>query len=151
MYTNLTLKRLVVTALGAGILATGMAYAEPHRSQHGDHPAHHLRMIERFADKLDLNTNQKDKLKNLSDVLEKQRQTMHSETKLQDSLPGLISGNKLDRNKALELAQAHTRAMQEATPLVISAAADFYDSLNPEQQSKVREWMQKRKHKGTRD
>jgi periplasmic protein CpxP/Spy len=147
---SITLKRTLLALLSAGCLATAIASDGHHSSRHGDRMEHQQKMVERFASKLDLNASQKDKLKALSEALSKQRQIMHGDNGLKSEMLGLISGNKMDRNKALELAQSKTRAMQEAAPLVVNASADFYDSLNPEQQAKVREWMEKRKRWGSR-
>jgi Spy/CpxP family protein refolding chaperone len=147
---SITLKRTLLALLSAGCLATAIASDGHHSSRHGDRIEHQQKMMERFAHKLDLNASQKDKLRALSEALSKQRQIMHGDSGLKSEMLGLISGNKMDRSKALELAQSKTRAMQEAAPLVVNASADFYDSLNPEQQTKVREWMEKRKHWGSR-
>jgi periplasmic protein CpxP/Spy len=147
---SITLKRSLLALLSAGCLATAMAADGHHASRHGDRIAHQQKMVERFASKLDLNASQKDKLKALSEALSKQRQIMHGDSGLKSEMLGLINGNKMDRSKALEWAQSKTRAMQEAAPLVVNASADFYDSLNPEQQTKVREWMEKRKRWGSR-
>ncbi len=145
-----TLKRTLAVVLSAGIMTVALAAGGHHAETHTDRTEHQQKMIERFANKLDLNATQKDKLKVLSEVLSKQRQAMRGDGDLRSEMQDLISGTKLDRNKALTLAEAKTKAMQQATPLVINAAADFYDSLNPEQQSKVREWMEKRKRWGSR-
>ena len=39
-----------------------------------------------------------------------------------------------------------TGAISEKAPELIGAFGDFYDSLNPEQQAKVREYLQRRRH-----
>ena len=41
------------------------------------------------------------------------------------------------------MVEAKTRALQDKSPAVISAAGDFFDSLKPEQQQKVRDFMAK--------
>ncbi len=145
-----TLKRALLTLLSAGFLASAFAADGHHTDRHSNRIEHQQKMVERFASKLDLNATQKDKLKALSDALAKQHQIMHGNNGLKSEMLSLISGNKMDRSKALEFAQSKTRAMQEAAPLVVNASADFYDSLNPEQQTKVREWMEKRKRWGSR-
>ena len=145
-----TLKRTLAVVLSAGFLTAAIAAGGYYAETHTDRTEHQQKMVERFADKLDLNATQKDKLKALSEVLSKQRQAMRGDGDLRSEMQDLISGTKLDRSKALSLAEAKTKAMQQATPLVINAAADFYDSLNPEQQSKVRQWMEKHKRWGSR-
>lgn len=145
-----TLKRTLAVVLSAGFLTAAIAAGGYYAETHTDRTEHQQKMVERFADKLDLNATQKDKLKALSEVLSKQHQAMRGDGDLRSEMQDLISGTKLDRSKALSLAEAKTKAMQQATPLVINAAADFYDSLNPEQQSKVRQWMEKHKRWGSR-
>ena len=41
---------------------------------------------------------------------------------------------------------AKTAAVQSKSPELIAAVGDFYDSLRPEQQQKVREFMQRGRH-----
>ena len=41
--------------------------------------------------------------------------------------------------------EAKTAAVRGKSPEVIIAAADFFDSLSPEQQQQVREFMNKRR------
>ena len=63
----------------------------------------------------------------------------------------LVAGATFDRAKAKALVDAKTGAIQARSPEVIAAAADFYDSLKPEQQAKVREFMAARRgwmHRG---
>ena len=36
-----------------------------------------------------------------------------------------------------------TEAVQSRSPQVVAALGDFYDSLNPQQQAKVREYMER--------
>ena len=60
-------------------------------------------------------------------------------------MQAIVAGAKFDRARAQTLLDEKTRAVQANSPEVISALADFYDSLNPDQQQKVREMMQRRK------
>ncbi len=104
------------------------------------------KVVERVSSKLDLNDAQKLKLNALADKLEAQRiafigKTADPRTEMQD----IVAGAKFDRARAQTLLDEKTRAVQANSPEVIGALADFYDSLNPEQQQKVREMMQRRK------
>ena len=60
-------------------------------------------------------------------------------------MQAIVSGDKFDRARAQSLLEEKTRAVQANSPEVITALADFYDSLNAEQQQKVRDLMQRRK------
>ena len=59
-------------------------------------------------------------------------------------LQALVAGDKFDKARAQTLVSEKTAAIQARSPEVIAALADFYDSLNPAQQQKVREFMQQR-------
>ncbi len=107
------------------------------------------RVIEKVGARLDLDDAQKAKLGVLADKLREQRNAIVGETKdPRAELQSLIAGPSFDRNKAAVLVQAKTQAVQVGSPAVIAALADFYDSLKPEQQAKVREFMQRGRHHG---
>jgi Spy/CpxP family protein refolding chaperone len=55
-----------------------------------------------------------------------------------------VAGNKFDRSRAQTLVNDKTDIVRNQSPEVIAAFGDFYDSLRPEQQQKVRDFMQKR-------
>ncbi len=56
----------------------------------------------------------------------------------------LISSDTFDRTKAQTLLDEKTRALQADGPTTITALADFYDSLDPQQQARVREKLEPR-------
>ena len=56
----------------------------------------------------------------------------------------LVVGDKFDRARAQALVSEKTAAVNAKSPEVIAALGDFYDHLNPAQQAKVREFMQRR-------
>ena len=58
----------------------------------------------------------------------------------------LAASEKFDRTRARLLLTEKTTAITSKSPEVIAAIADFYDSLTPVQQTKVRETMQGRRH-----
>jgi Spy/CpxP family protein refolding chaperone len=102
------------------------------------------RFVERAADKLKLDEAQKAKLGVLADKLREQRNALVGDAKdPRAELGSLIAGTTFDRTKAQGLVQAKTQAVQAKSPEVIAALADFYDSLKPEQQAKVRETLQR--------
>ncbi|MBI5721502.1 MAG: Spy/CpxP family protein refolding chaperone [Burkholderiales bacterium] len=102
------------------------------------------RFIARAGEKLELDEAQKAKLGLLADKLREQRNAFVGDTKdPRAELGSLIAGPTFDRNKAQVLVQGKTQAVQTKSPEVIAALADFYDSLKPEQQAKVREYLQR--------
>lgn len=103
------------------------------------------KMIERVSSKLDLNADQKQRLTVLADKLHEQRLALVPAGKEpRADLQALVVGDKFDRTRAQTLVTEKTAAITGKSPEVIAAMADFYDSLNPAQQQKVREFMQKR-------
>jgi protein CpxP len=104
------------------------------------------KVVERITSKLDLNTQQQQKLNVLADKMQAQRTTLIGQTTdPRAELNALVAGEKFDRTRALSLLDEKTRAVQSTGPEVIQALADFYDSLNPTQQAEVREHMGKRR------
>jgi len=103
--------------------------------------------IERISSKLELNAEQKQKLGVLADEMIASRKAFRGEgADPRADFKALVAGEKFDRAKAQSLLDQKTAAVQGSAPKVLTALADFYDSLNPEQQRQVREKLDKRGH-----
>ncbi len=145
------IKRTLIGLFGFSILAGGLA-ACSHRSHGwgGNMSAEQSaefrgKMVDRVSRKLDLTDPQKAKLTALGDALHTQRLAlMPAGKEPRSDMLALVSGTTFDKAGAQALVTAKTTAIQTGSPQVIAALADFYDSLNPEQQGKVREFMQRR-------
>jgi Spy/CpxP family protein refolding chaperone len=148
------IKRTLIGVFGASVLIGGMA-ACSHRGHYGgygwgamteeDAAKMKARMIEKAGSRLDLDDAQKAKLGVLADKLRAQRNALvGSTTDPRADLQSLVAGATFDRAKARSLIEAKTGAITTQSPEVIAAMADFYDSLRPEQQAKVREFMASR-------
>jgi periplasmic protein CpxP/Spy len=147
------LKRIVLATLG-GIFAIGTLGALSGcggRDHHGWHNADPGAMAERQAKmvdyasrKLDLNETQKKNLNNLADKLQQQRAALVAGQDPRSALQGLVAGDKLDKAKAQAFINDKTGAIQAKSPEVVTAAAEFYDSLNPAQQQQVRDLLNRR-------
>ena len=142
------LKRTLVGIFGAGVLFGGLA-ACSHRS-HGWHDGPRseaeqaewrARMVDRAGAKLDLDAAQKAKLAVLADTLAAQRKAMMAGGAPRAEMSALIAGERFDRGRAQAFVDAKTATLREASPAVIAAAADFYDSLGAAQQQKVRDLL----------
>jgi periplasmic protein CpxP/Spy len=108
------------------------------------------RMVDKIGRELDLDTAQKAKLAALADQLREGRNAFVTGTPdPRAALRGLVAGATFDRSKASALVQAQVGALQTQSPALITAMADFYDSLKPEQQARVREFMARRGHHGS--
>ena len=144
------IKRSLIAIFGASVLLGGLAACAGRG--HGwqsmsaeDSARFKTKMIDRVSDKLALDATQKAKLGVLADKLQEQKQALKGETSdPRAEVQALVSGPTFDRARAQALVQAKTSAITSKSPEVIAAAADFFDSLKPEQQQKVRDFMQKR-------
>jgi protein CpxP len=109
------------------------------------------KMVDRVASKLELNDAQKQKLAVLAAKLQEQRAALRGATDPRAEMKALVAGEKFDRTRAQALVTEKATAVQARSPEVIAALGDFYDSLNPTQQARVREFMDKRRgwrHRG---
>ena len=147
------IKRSLFTIFGASIAVGGLTACGHHRHDHAgwqqmsaeDQARFRSKMIDKVASRLDLNADQKARLGVLADKLREQRQAlMGPGTDPRAQLQGLIAGEKFDRARAQTLVTEKTAALNAKSPEAIAALGDFYDSLNPAQQAKVREFMQQR-------
>ncbi len=151
------LKRTLIGIFGATVLFGSIA-ACSHRMHHGhgwqtmnDEDAARMkaRIVDKVGSRLDLDAAQKAKLGVVADKLREQRNALiGTTTDPRAELAALLAGPSFDRAKAQTLIEAKTGAITIKSPEVIAALADFYDSLKPEQQAKVREFMAKRGHRG---
>jgi Spy/CpxP family protein refolding chaperone len=149
------IKRSLITLFGATLLAGGLT-ACGHR-MHGpvsDEKVAEFRvkLIDRAGKELELNDAQKAKLGVLADKLRDQRVAlMGTGTDPRAQVQALVAGAQFDKARAQALVDEKTAALRAKSPEVIAAMADFYDSLNPTQQQKVRDFMQRRRgwwHRG---
>ena len=148
------IKRTLIGLFSASILVGGLT-ACGHRL-HGfganmsaeETAQYRGKMIERVSSKLDLNADQKQRLSVLADKLHEQRTALMGQTKdPRAEVKALVAGDKFDRVRAQALVTEKTTVLQSKSPEVIAALADFYDSLNPAQQQKVRDFLAHRGHR----
>lgn len=107
------------------------------------------RMVARATTELSLDAGQKAKLVTLLDTMQQQRAKVMGPRAgagqpgktPRDEFLGLMSGERFDRARAQALADEKGNAMRTAAPEVITAMGDFFDSLKPEQQAKVRDFL----------
>ncbi len=141
----------------AGVLALGGTLAAcSHRHHHGwqqmseaDALQMKTKLVDRMGSKLQLDAAQKARLGTLADKLREQRNALvGSTTDPRAELQALMAGPTFDRSKATALIEGKVAAINKESPAVVAAMADFYDSLKPEQQAQVREYMNKRGRHG---
>jgi periplasmic protein CpxP/Spy len=147
------LKRTLIGLAGLSVAVGGIAAAGSHRCGHfgggmneADSAQMRGRMVERAAKELSLDAAQKQQLTALADTLHAQRQTLMAGTEPRSALKGLIAGPQFDAARAQALVGEKTEALRTGSPAVIAAAASFFDGLRPEQQQKVREFLDRAGH-----
>ena len=150
-------RRSIVGLIGATVLLGALgacSHQHPYRGgwhAMSDEDAAKLksRFVERAGKRLDLDEAQKAKLGVVADRLREQAEALAGESKsARADIAALISGATFDRAKARALLDAKTAAVQAKGPDVIAAFGDFYDSLKPEQQTKLREALERRGRRG---
>jgi len=144
------IKRTLYGVFGATIVLGGLS-ACGHRHEGGwrmsaeEQAKFRDKMVDRVSGKLDLDAAQKQKLGALADRLREQSAALRGNTAdPRAAVQALVAGDKFDRARAQALVSEKTAAVNGKSPEVIAAAADFYDSLKPEQQAKVRGFMERR-------
>lgn len=146
------IKKTLAGVFGATIVLGGLTACAGHR--HGEMGPEKIaeirgKVVNRVSSKLDLNDAQKLKLNALADTLQAQRAAFKGKTPdPRAEVQAIVAGATFDRARAQALMEEKTRAVQTASPEVIASMADFYDSLNPAQQQKVRDMMDKRGRHG---
>ena len=145
------IKKSLVGIFGVSVLAGGLSACS--HSRHGiganmsadDVTKFRGKMIDRVASKLELNDDQKKRLGTVADTFQAQRAGMFESGKEpRAELKTLIAGAKFDRSRAQTLVTEKATLVQTKSPEMITAVADFYDSLTLVQQQKVRDFMEQR-------
>ena len=147
------IKRTFVAVFGTAILIGGLTACGTHRGgwnnmSEADSAKMRERVLERAGKELQLDDAQKQKLATLADKLRESRVAVMGATDPRADIQALVAGPKFDRANAQALVETKTAAVRARSPELISAAADFFDSLKPEQQQQVREFMNKRRGHG---
>lgn len=142
------IRRALFALFGVTVLVSGLT-ACGHRSHDmgaslsaEEYTQKRDKVVDRAASKLDLNEDQKKRLVVLSDKLREQRLALMGGNKdPRAELKALVAGDKFDQARAQAWLTEKTTTVQAKSPDVIAALADFYNSLNPAQQQKVRDYM----------
>ena len=143
------IKRSLFAVLGATVVLGSLSACGHQRHGWGasaeDQARFKEKMVERAASKLDLSEDQKKKLAVVADKLQAQRQALVGQNaNPRAELEALIAGPKFDTARAQNLITEKTGAITSQSPEVLAAFADFYDNLNPTQQTRLREFLSKR-------
>ena len=142
------LKRTLFGVLGASLVIGSLAacshgmHRDGWNASEADSAKMRERIVDRAADKLKLDEAQKQRLATLAARLHDERVALMGDTtNPRAEMQALVAGPKFDRDHAQAFVDAKTGVLRSKSPEVIAAAADFFDSLRPEQQQQVREFM----------
>ena len=143
------IKRTLIAVLSVGALLGGLsAWARYEYKSHfsqisaEDVARWRAKAIERVGRELQLDETQKQRLGQLIDRVDEQRQALVAGgIDPRATMQQLVAGERFDRERASALLTEKTEAVRGKGPEVINAAADFFDSLRPEQQAKLRAFM----------
>ena len=139
---NTWLKRtLISAATSAALIGSIAAYSHGGPMSAEDMASREARMLEHISKSLDLDAGQQAKLQTLTTQLHTQRDRMTAGGSLHDRFKSLVAGNTFDRAGAQALLDEKVAQLRTSGPAMIGVAGDFYDSLRPDQQQKVRDFM----------
>jgi periplasmic protein CpxP/Spy len=144
------IKRLTLVLLGTLAAATGLAACSHRGFEHAhsgitdnELTTYRERVVGRATRKLDLDATQQAKFAILFDALAAQRTALNRIANTKSAMQSLLVSEKFDRKKAQTLVDDFSGTMNLASPALINATADFYDSLKPEQQAALRRMLGK--------
>ena len=107
---------------------------------------HREHIVERIGARLELNEAQKARLAVLVAKVHEQRIAFAGQQPdARAQLQALVAGDKFDRAGAQALMAKTAAALESRSPEVIAALGDFYDSLDANQQARVRGYLQHRR------
>jgi Spy/CpxP family protein refolding chaperone len=128
------MKRVTKIIIGSVIVAAtagGIAYAKSSCGMHGP---------QQMARHLDLSDEQQKNFEVMIQEFRSTRQEMKQNRKQgRDEMLALLNADKLDQSKAQALVEGKTSAVRNKSPEIITAIANFTDSLSPEQRQQLRE------------
>lgn len=139
------LSKIIIAGTSIIVLGGAVAACSHHRG-----PEQRAEWVmDKMSKTLDLNTDQQAKLKTLSDDMLAMRKDMRpSFGSDREQVLGLLEQPTLNQAKVLDMVHQHTQVINREAPKIVSAMGSFYDSLTPQQQAKVREFV--KDHHGPR-
>lgn len=105
-------------------------------------------MVNRVSSKLDLTAVQKQNLIALKDTIKTQRES-YQKNNSHSELLELLSTPVLDESKVLSMLEERTNIIRQAAPNVVTAIANFTNSLSDEQRANIQKMAKKfKEHRG---
>ncbi len=142
--------KIIIGAFTAIIIATTIVACGIHK-KHSDPEKHLSYMLEKITDELTLNDAQSIKLEALKNtLLDTYQEVKQNRASVHQEIEALISQPTLNQTQLLELVTQKTTRINDKAPVVISAIANFYDSLDSQQQATILEKYKEHQERGSR-
>ena len=104
-------------------------------------------VTDRVSKKLDLDANQRQKFSEFADLLaQAMLEIRGTREQHKQELAALLDEPSFNQARALEVISEKTRQIDQKAPLLVTALAGFLDSLNAEQRSRLREFVEHHRH-----
>ena len=134
--------KIIIAAFTALTLSGGVFAYGKHNHWKMD-PEDKAEFVVKIATKkLDLNEPQRQNLEDLTGNMLALMQEMRASREIQiQEVQQLIAEPVLDQNRALQIIQQKTQAINDRAPAVIASLALFLDSLNTEQKAELQSYM----------
>ena len=128
-----------------GVFAAGASAVYAFGGHHHDPQEKAGYIVHKITKKLDLTDAQQEKLNIAKDAALAMHQAMHNERlNMAQDIQTLFSGSTLDQQLILNHINQKTVSVREQAPEVVAALAGFYDSLDAQQQEKIRTKVNKK-------
>lgn len=112
-------------------------------SGHHDHEYYGDKIVKKMTRKLDLTDEQVSKLNVAKDtVLEAKKLMRENKPQIQSDILTMLNDNNVDRALIINHLNDKSEVFKAQMPLVVNAVADFYESLDAEQQAKVKDKLE---------
>ena len=128
----------------AVVLVGAFGYAGFHPKSGFTHGRFTGCMVDRFADKLELSTQQKEEFIQIFEAVRNKHQEMHPlHAEVKKELIGELRNQEIDRNKLDSIYSNMKERFDEMYDLLASRFLDFHKTLTPEQREKLAAEMEK--------
>ncbi|MEE9447829.1 MAG: Spy/CpxP family protein refolding chaperone [Arenicellales bacterium] len=143
-----TTKYIIATVISLGIAGSVFANANGYCDQEGRFEKHGAKVMHKISKKLDLNDAQQVQLEALQAQVKAKMSGMHEGKAAKKAEIMALFGEQFKQNDALIMLQERAAKMNENAPEMVHAFGNFYDSLDTEQQTKMRTFIEKRGTRG---
>jgi Spy/CpxP family protein refolding chaperone len=133
-----------IIATLVAVLVGAIGFAGYHPGSSFTHGRFTNCLMEKFADKLELNNQQKDELTQIVEEVKGKHQEMHPmRAGIKKEIISELRNQEIDRNKVDSLYNDAKERIDEMYDFLVSRFLEFHKTLTPEQREKLVEEMEK--------